>query len=449
MKRFMVTAISLCFLTIFVISQAIAQDTGSSFKWGFRERIRNTYLNNLFTFDDTKDDETDMIRVRTNLWGKYTLNSHLSFFLQLTNEFRPYLIDPKDRDFTFDEIIIDNLYFDWTSGGENPISLRVGRQNLIYGEGFILLEGAPWDGSRAIYHDAIKLSIKRGSTTIDFLGISNTREEERLPVIRGEKLSNGELKGQPKDQPMNDGLEQALGVYAIHKCQTGARLDAYYIFKTEDPDPIIPVSPITDQLKLNTLGGRLAKPLNERFSLTTEWAYQFGTQGDFNQRSFGGYAYLSYLLQKQSKGAITGGLIYLSGDDPDTKDNEGWNPLFSRWPKWSELYIYSQIIETIDGAKKVAFWTNTFSPYIKYAVNLSKMINFSATYYHLNAIHGRYIGDHLSGTTRGDEIQLLFKFNINKFLTAHFLYDRFFPGDFYDGPRDSGSFIRGEVMYKF
>ncbi len=35
----------------------------------------------------------------------------------------------------------------------------------------------------------------------------------------------------------------------------------------------------------------------------------------------------------------------MSGDDPSTDDNEGWDPLFSRWPKWSELYIYSLATE--------------------------------------------------------------------------------------------------------
>ena len=34
--------------------------------------------------------------------------------------------------------------------------------------------------------------------------------------------------------------------------------------------------------------------------------------------------------------------------------SENWDPLFSRWPKWSELYIYTQFRET-----GVAYWTNT------------------------------------------------------------------------------------------
>lgn len=436
-------------VSILLAFQVWAQDASKAFKWGFRERIRNTYMNNIIDFNDGVDDKTDMIRVRTNLWGQYSFSPKLSVFVQFTNEFRPFLIDPKDRDFTLNEIIVDNLYLNWTTGGDNPVSLRIGRQNLIYGEGFIMLEGGPWDGSRAIYHDAVKLSVKRGTTTIDFLGISNTRIEERLPVIKSSKLKNGELKGQPKDQPMNDGKEQALGVYAVHKSPTGARWDAYYFFKTEDPDPIIPVSPWKDKLKLNTIGGRLQKPVSSRLKLTTEWAYQFGSQGNINQRSFGGYGYLSYLVQEKSKGTLTGGLVYLSGDNPDTPDNEGWNPLFSRWPKWSELYIYSQIGETIQGARKVAYWTNTVSPYVVYAFNLSPKINFSATFYHLNALYGRYLGEELSGTTRGDEIQFLVKFKINQFLTAHFLYDQFFPGDFYKEPRSAGSFIRGEVMYRF
>ncbi|HYN79387.1 MAG TPA: hypothetical protein VES73_16515 [Lamprocystis sp. (in: g-proteobacteria)] len=31
---------------------------------------------------------------------------------------------------------------------------------------------------------------------------------------------------------------------------------------------------------------------------------------------------------------------YLSGDDPESKTNEAFDPLWGRWPQWSELMIY-------------------------------------------------------------------------------------------------------------
>ncbi|MDZ7725142.1 MAG: hypothetical protein U5R06_20580 [candidate division KSB1 bacterium] len=136
--------------------------------------------------------------------------------VRFTNEFRKYLIIPdgKEGDFTLDEIFIDNLYVNWKSQGDIPLSVTLGRQNLIYGEGFILLDGNPWDGSRSIYPDAIKVSFKLDNTTVDLLGIGDNRVDKRFPTIALGDLDNSE--GLPKNadeqQWLNDSHEQALCV---------------------------------------------------------------------------------------------------------------------------------------------------------------------------------------------------------------------------------------------
>ena len=37
---------------------------------------------------------------------------------------------------------------------------------------------------------------------------------------------------------------------------------------------------------------------------------------------------------------------HLSGDDPDTADNEQFDPLWGKWTQWSTLYLYTFIPET-------------------------------------------------------------------------------------------------------
>ncbi|HPG39963.1 MAG TPA: hypothetical protein PLP19_11140 [bacterium] len=454
---------ALLLITLLMLTTGVwAQDSGSKFKFGITERLRNTYYNNITdyraketTIVENKetvkyDDETDFIRVRTNVWAQYSFTPSLMAFVQLTNEFRPYLIDPADRDFTFDEIFFDNLYLKWTVGSATPVTFTVGRQNLMYGEGFVIMDGSPWDGSRSIYQDAVKVSLKKGTTTIDLLGISNTAIEERLPVLRGGDLQDGKLKAQPKDQPMNDNLEQAIGLYMVRKGESGCQFEGYYIYKMEDPEPVkgTALAP-KDELSFSTIGARYSRPLTAKLSVTTEWAYQFGSQGDIDQQSYGGYAYLSYLVREKTKGTLSGGLTLLSGDDPTTANNEGWNPVFSRWPKWSELYIYSYLGEEIQGARRVAYWTNLMQPYISWNCSPTPKINVTATFLHLQAIHNRMTGMAEFGKVRGNELQLWVKFNLSKSLSAHILYDHFFPGDFYADGSDSGQFIRGELMYKF
>ncbi len=449
MKSGIIRIVVSCLVVLLFSGEMIAQDKKLTF--GFRERIRNTFMNNNIDFNADNDDKEDFFRFRTNAWANYAFSPKFSVRLQLTNEFRYYAVTPKTGDFTTDELIVDNLFLHYTSGGTNPVSLTLGRQNLIYGEGFILLEGGPWDGSRAIFHDAVKLSIKRGATTIDLLGISNPRDDDRLPVLATtdlEKPTIGLPKSSEGKQWLNDGQENALGAYLVHNTAAKTRIDAYYFLKMEDPEPWIPAGNyLTDQLNLNTLGGRVQHPLSPRLTLTSEWALQMGSQGDISHSGLGGYAYLSYLLRPQKKCMLSAGFNYLSGDDPETEDWEGWNPLFSRWPKWSELYIYSHIGETIRGARRVAYWTNTFSPWIKWSRPITDKLNLTATFYHLEALQSRALANGMSGTGRGNEIQVLANMKFSPRWSGHFLFDYFMPGDFYPEPRDNAFFIRGEIMY--
>ncbi|MCK4966470.1 hypothetical protein KAS50_05530, partial [bacterium] len=344
-------------------SQEKSQPFKRKLTYGFIERVRNTYFNNIIDYNDDTDDEQHFFRIRTSIWAQAHINPRLTVYAKLTNENRPYL-KPDNRDWKLHEIFFDNLYFKLNFGKKTPVSLTVGRQNLIYGEGFVMLEGGPNDGSRSIYFDAVKLSVKTKDATIDFLGINNTMREDYLPIMNSE------------EQLLNNQKETAFGIYAVNNKYEDYRIDGYYFYKTEDSNP---------ELKLSTFGGRIARKMKNRYAWTAEYAIQVGTQGENNHTSMGGYAYASYLLNQKPNTVFSAGINYLSGDNPDTETNDGWNPIFSRWPKWSELYIYSQIKET----GKVAYWTNTISPYVKISVNPSKKLSITGTYYILMAEYPR------------------------------------------------------------
>jgi hypothetical protein len=291
-----------------------------------------------------------------------------------------------------------------------------------------------------------------GKTVVDLLGIDNTRIEDHLPVIRGEDLKDNKLAGQPKDQMMNDGEEKAVGAYLTTTAWSKAKLEAYAIRKIEKPNPWKPIPNATlntADLTLNTFGARLSGfAVTPRLGLTAEWAYQFGTQGNINQNSFGGYTYLTYQMLPDAKYTLSLGFIALSGDDPKTANNEGWNPLFSRWPKWSELYIYSILNETIEGASRVAYWTNLFAPYLTYTAPLTAKLTLIASVYNLNALQARTFSDGtLSGKARGNELQCWLKYVYNKNFSGHILLDYLIPGSFYQEPRTPGPFLRGEILF--
>jgi hypothetical protein len=425
----------LSFLVLFAITLIFAQEGKSKFSYGFSERLRNTTLKNLFNYNNDIDDDQNFFRIRTSIWGGYEVDQHLSFFAKITNENRPYLDDYKvpKTEWNMHEIFFDNLYLKASFGDSLPLTVTVGRQDMIFGEGFVILEGAPYDGSRSIYHDAIRISQQHGKTKYDIFVINNTKTERHLPLV---SFVENDVK-----QNMNVTDEIAAGIYVTNKSLfKDKQVEGYYIYKQEKFEP--------DELNVNTIGARLSGKLNDKLSFAAEGAEQFGSMGDLNLWGIGGYAHASYKLTPKYSTILKGGIIYLSGDDPNTITyNEGWNPVFSRWPKWSELYIYSLAVET----GQVAYWTNMLSPFLELNLTPFKPVNLLLTYYHMRALQERtFANGEQSGLLKGSEIQLLLKAKLSPCLTGHFLYDIFMPGDFYASTsQDAGQFIRFELFYLF
>ena len=409
-----------------LVSSSVGADD-IAYKFGFIERVRNTYYNNIIDFNSGNDDKTDFMRVRTSLWGQLTFSPKAMLYAKVTNEFRPYLIDPRNRDFDIDEVFLDNFYLKFSGGESTKVTATLGRQNIIYGEGFIILDGSPLEGSRSIYMDAAKISINQGTTTVDLLAILN-KDKDWLPVIN------------EKPQALQNVTLQTYGAYLTKKAESGHKIEAYGLYQIQDRSP--------DELKFTTIGARISRGMVNNLSFATEWAGQFGSMGNADLRAFGGYAYAARMVQQSRKGTIKLGAYYL---------NDEWTPVLSRWPKWSELYIYSHITEfaPVGGAPLVANWSNTLSPFVSYSMSLPQMGesgakgSFTATYYHLRASKTRTLSTGgRSGKTRGNEIQGLIKIAFNKYLSGHFLYDYFIPGNFYPAGADAGSFVRAELMLK-
>lgn len=423
----------LCILVLTGVLRVAAQQDSKKLTYGFSERVRNTTMNNILDYNADNDDKSNFFRIRTSVWAGYNFNENLSAYLKITNENRPYTVDYKgrDEDWNLHEIFVDNLYLKASFGKEIPMTAIIGRQNIMMGEGFIILDGNPWDGSRAIYHDAVRLTIKKGKNIVDVLGINNTKEEKHFPLISFTENDEKQL--------LNVTDETAIGLYLTNTSIKNLQVEGYYFYKKEDFKP--------DALTVNTLGARVSRKIINKIGFASELALQFGSKGDTDVSGLGGYAYGMYQITPKHNTVLKAGAYYLSGDDPSTAKNEGWNPIFSRWPKWSELYIYSLAVET----KHVAYWTNTFSPYAALSFDICKWADFSATYYRMNALQEKTFSDGTeSGLLKGDEIQLLLKVKINKYLTGHFLYDNFSPGDFYaPTSQDAGQFIRAELFYQF
>ena len=136
---------------------------------------------------------------------------------------------------------------------------------------------------------------------------------------------------------------------------------------------------------------------------------------------------------------------YLSGDDPTTPDNEAWNPIFSRWPKWSELYLYTVAQEGVGPG----YWTNLnmVSPGLMY--RFSDKLTADFTYRMMRSAEKRSLGASLSGSDRGHLTVTRFLYRVNKHWSGHVWAEVMRTGDFYKSGSSTSYFIRTEFFFTY
>ena len=146
--------------------------------------------------------------------------------------------------------------------------------------------------------------------------------------------------------------------------------------------------------------------------------------------------------------AVTVGGIFLAGDNPNTDNHEGWNPLFSRWPIWSSSYLY--ILKAENGGRP-AYWTNLTSIFQRISFGLFFRLRLSLTFHQLKSAQLLQDGPDFTGgigKTRGNLIISRLSLRLNKYLSGYLLWETFSPGNFYRPDADRYNWIRFELMFR-
>ena len=396
----------------------------------------------------TRSGENSYFRIRSRLWGSATWEG-ATLRGRAVNEFRHYLEpdDPSAWDWP-DEIIFDQLYLDLPDLFDGKADLRVGRQDMMYGAGRVILEGTPKDGSRTIFFDAVKLSLQFGpNDTIDLLGIYN-RPEAEMEIGPLDRDNTG------FDRYNNDLTESGGGLYAHLRRASAMPVEIYYLVKDESrwkgfagqlPEPVRHPGRRT-----HTLGARILPRLGDQLGLELEGAGQAGeTDDDRNIAAFMGYGGAIWTLPIELAGArpsLTAALYYLSGDDPQTTKEEGWNPLWSRYPQFSELYVYAF------DAGKAGYWSNLIYPSLTASIDFDKFHKFGLSAGVMYASEEDGPG---GGNRRGNLFSARYDFPLaagvlhnGDRLYGHIIAEMLDPGDYYRVD-DRAYFVRGEISYSF
>ena len=426
--------------------------------WGADFRARNEYFNDLLTLNPKAAlHEQDYFRFRARLWVSVTPLENLSVNARIADEVREWMLPagytPYKGSSGLDwrEGIIDSLNVDWKNAAGLPLTIKVGRQDLFLGDGFLVGDGTPIDGSWTYYLDSARLvyDLKDQHTTIDAIGIiQNAHDDAWLPTIN------------PNHLLVTEQNEKGGILQVANSSIKAANLTGYFIYKNDTQ-----VAANGDNADIYTLGGRINGPLSDHWTYWVEGAYQLGRKQDpslkrsdagaagalgyNNLNAFGFNSKLTYLFKDKLNNQLTMSLELLSGDNPGTGNDEMFDVLWGRWPRWSEIGLYSYAAETRIGQEANLI---RFGP--TWTINPIKDLEFSASYYALFAMTD--VATRAASTTlfsgndnfRGHFASAMLKYKFSPHMNGHLWGEMLFPGGYYANTTLI-PFLRADVMVTF
>ena len=423
--------------------------------WGADVRLREIFTPNLLL--DKEDRHFQRYRFRA--WNKVTPIEDLDLNVRLVYEPRHFCQpwrEAQTRDayyideWTGNEAIFDQMNVKWSKALGLPLTVTVGRQDIILGNGWLVLDGTPLDGSRTIFFDAAR-------ATIDFMD-ANTK----VDLIFIDQHADSDWWIKPfcdKDFHNIEQDEKGAILYVTNTSLPKTEINAYFMYKHDEAvigkEPgdisagnVAPWQAGTDA-DIYAFGARAAGALGENWKYRAEFAQEFGNKNATTVCAFGANTLLQYDLNDAWKNNLHMGYEFLSGDDPDTETNEQFDPLWARWPQFSELLAYTVALENRPGET-----TNLHRIGFGWACQPSGKCGLAADYHLLfadekDSYPGRpyFNGD---DCFRGQLLtgQLTYKFNPH--ISGHVRAELFCPGNFYsDLYNETAGFFRYELVFSW
>ncbi len=427
------------------------------FSWGGDLRLREIYADKFLTLSKKVPGHIwHFQRYRSRIWGKFKVAPDVTVNSRLVWEFRNWC-DPHDAIFgrhkgssiNWDEAIFDKLNVEFKNFLGTPMKLKVGRQDIILGDGWLVLDGTPEDGSRTIFFDAVRGTIPFDKyNTLDAIYIDqHARADNTIKPFNYQKYRINGLT----DQDERGVILNWANTSIVPK----GKLEGYFIWKHDMP--IKDLSPtVSNNGDIFAFGARAAGALDENWKYRAEFAQEYGHKNNFlgeysKLDAFGFNSRLSYVFNDAHKNELHADYEYLSGDDPSTSTNEQFDPLWARWPRFSENYIYTYAMET-----RIAEVANLHRIAAGWTTNMTKKLQLCLDYHLLFAAENTrkdnptLISFSNSGKFRGQLATAWLKYQYTKHISGHLMGEFFFPGNYYShSNRSSSMMLRYELMLTF
>lgn len=313
-------------LMLLLLAVAVRADERPLPRWSYGGDVRARYyeLQNLWDWNYGNDaDHWAALRLRTRLWAGVELERGVKGYVRFGNQnWGEGVADVPDaegrrweQDGKSGKVFVDAAYIEVDRLFDLPANLRVGRQALAYGSGFVVFDGQSQLGSTSVYFDGARLRVAPGANV----------NADLIYVIDQENR---------RDEASRDDIV-LTGLYLTH-APSGAEL--YGLRRLDD----------TLAKDVRMLGARVARTVAGRVDVSLEYALQRGDaffvaadQRTVEQKAWGA---------KLEAGCTFGVLrpfasyVGLSGDDPATADVcERWDVFYGGWPQFGEHLAWTYL----------------------------------------------------------------------------------------------------------
>jgi hypothetical protein len=423
-------------------------------------RLRWEHWDNATTMtNDAPGDVASYFRYRGRIWTTITLDKDITVNARLVYEPRTYLqpnSDNPDAPGTagptrVNEALLDKLNITMKNFLDLPVTAVIGRQDIILGKGWLVLEGTTVDGSRTQYFDAARFTwMLDADNTLDLI-YADQRASENAWL---HPINSQDLVIAPTDD--QDGM-----IYWTNKATKGTTLEGYVLYRNSNPVngayPNSGISPANSfKSELGTYGGAISQDLDKNWDYRIEGAFQNGhrqtSQGGpmHDVDAYGTKNVLTYKFNDPCENSTHVGWEYLSGNDQDSDRYEGFDTMWGKYASWCDLYAYSYKNEA-----GTANWTNLNKLNVGHSMKLDTQWSVSGDYYLLfanesNNNSASTAPEFGNGYLRGHLLQGYLRYQYNKQLSAHFCAEYLFPGNYYSpDTRDDAMFFRAQLEYVF
>lgn len=401
-----------------------------------RVRVRGYRLDNLWDFNDDEDtDRWSVFRIYGSLKATANIRDDVTAVVNIANQnYGNGVTNAKtwEEDNKSNKFFLDNAYINIRNIFGYPMDLRVGRQNMTYGSGFVIFDGNSQLGSTSQYFDGVKLSWHISPDLLLDAFYMSDEENNR-------------------DNESDDDIHLSGVYFTASKTPVFGKLELYMLNRNDE----------TLNKDIWVLGGRISNKMENGFDYSLDAATQTGeATTDVDQEAWGAKTEAGYTFTSSAATPrVYAGLAYLSGDDPATEENEGWDVIYGGWPQFGDLlgwiyvnvgagnalsgvYDYNRMSstggESVFSNLRIATLGGSFKP--------MENVTVSASYSNM-AFNETYPG---IDNDFGDYFQTVLKYQYNKQLSFRVYGNLLSPGDAFSATEmDNASELFWEMDFKF